>query len=213
MRTNTFGRIIGILMLLTVFASCEKSQEEHLIEEIDVSLKAMVELANKRFMEGQAVVEADDESLRVANDGLIDEYTADDKTFSDSRSGKNTMMYCLRSVEPDREERQQLSRALRAYSERNQWVISTYRRNVQDLQQKMENARIQLHAKYQDGEIDSEEYRRQMKILRERFAEALKAIRNSYGEAFSRSYTLLLEHFKMILTDEKWRKLTACSLS
>jgi uncharacterized membrane protein len=213
MKTQIFGRITLVLFLLFSFLSCEKEAEDLKTDNEDQSaelvIKDLVEKAGNRYLSGEVILTENDETFLIEREGLIDEYTADENGFKDSRP-RNTFHVCVRSVEPDREQRLKLSRAFSAYSARNERIISTHRGNIRNLEQRVMTARRQLYHSFEAGEIDREQYRQRIQALRERYQEAVNHIRASNVEAFSRSYTLMLEHLTLILNQEQWNSFTTC---
>jgi hypothetical protein len=206
-------RLAGLFILILMFSACEKEQAVDQDESDVLTIKALAELATSRFLSDEIMMGQDETSFRLENEGLIDEYTASEEAFTRERPQKNSFLVCLISVEPDREQRQQLGRALKAYSNRNERILNSYRQNFRELQQRMEAARQLLHRSYEAGEIDREQYRQKMLMLRERYHESIKRIREANAEAFSGSYTMLLQHLGHILSRDQWNSFASCLAS
>lgn len=213
MKTLIFGRFVAVLLLLVSITACEKETEELKTAEADKSaeliIKSLVEAAGNQYLSGEVVLAENNEAVSIEREGLVDEYTADNTGLSDDRP-KNKLHLCVRSVEPDRDQRQKLSRAFTSYSERNKRIIGAHREHMQNLQQRIMAARTQLRTNLEAGEINREQFRQRMQVLRDRYQEAVTRIRTSNVEAFSRSYTQLLEHLSKILSQEQWESFTAC---
>lgn len=214
MKTLVFKPVLTVTFLIIALTACEKERSEVPVpEKADegvLSVEALVNQANSSYLSGDVRVADEDGSFLLENDGLIDEYLADEEGFSGSRPYRNLFLQCLISVEPDREQRQQAARALQAYSGRNERIIKMHRQSMQTLRQRAEYARRQLHQSFENGDIDREQYRRQMLMLRKRYQEAVHKIRTGNAEAFSRSYALLLRHIKSVLSEEQWEEFAGC---
>jgi uncharacterized membrane protein len=213
MKTQIFGRITLVLFMLFSFLACEKDTEDSKKDNEDnsaqIDIKSLVEEAGNRYLSGEVILSENNESLHVESGGLIDEYTADERGLKEDRP-QNTFLVCVKSVEPDREQRMKLSRAFSAYSTRNERIIRAHRENMHNLEERMKTARNQLYLSFEAGEINREQYRNRMQALRERYQEAVNRIRVSNVEAFSRSYSLMLEHLQLILSQEQWKSFTSC---
>jgi hypothetical protein len=210
-------RYIVVLLSFFMLFACEKVREDIMTDGQDpagiVTIKSLVEQANDRYLGVDVVNGRDDIFLSSENEGLIDEYIASEEGFTDARPLRNTLLVCLRSVEPDRDQRLQIGRALRAYSMRNERLIYAHRQTIRNLQERIGNARQELMDSLEAGEIDREQYRRKILTLRERYQEAIKRIRVSNAEAFSRSYRMFLENLNQILSQEQWKAFTGCLTS
>jgi hypothetical protein len=209
---TTFLKPLAFLFLVLVLLSCEKENTDTIISDLDKdeisTINALVEQAKIRFLNGDVNGGDDNTSFRVENEGLIDEYTANSTDFS--RPQNNVFLACLRSVEPNQEQRPLLGRALQAYSERNERIIKAHRQNIHNLKLRMENARQQLYSRFEAGEITREQYHQQITRLRKLYQESLDRVKTSHADAFSRSYNLLLTHITKILGNDQWEMLTGC---
>jgi hypothetical protein len=196
------------LFVISIIA-CEKEirDSESTDKVAEETIEFLVELASKRYMEEEFNEDSDAVS---ETRGLIDEYTASGEDFSANRAQRNSLVSCLVSVEPDNEQRQLIGRTLDAYSGRNERIIRSYRKDLENLNHRMEYARRELNEKFRTGEIDREELHRRWTALNERYREAVYNIRTKNAEAFSRSYKILLEQLSGILEQEQWRAFTAC---
>ena len=216
MKTLIFGRVAAVLFLLFSFSACEKDSEDLKTDNEDQSaqlaIQALVEEAGNRYLSGKIIHLENNETFVIEREGLIDEYTADENGFNDTRP-QNTFLICVRSVEPDREQRMKLSRAFSAYSARNERIIGAHRENMRNLEQRVMTARKKLYLNFEAGEINREQYRQRTEALRERYQEAVNRIRVSNVEAFSRSYALMLEHLELIFNREQWKSFTDCMSS
>jgi hypothetical protein len=210
-------RYIVVLLSFFMLFACEKVREDIMTDGQDpagiVTIKSLVEQANDRYLGVDVVNGRDDIFLSSENEGLIDEYVASEEGFTEARPLQNALLLCLRSVEPDRDQRLQIGRALRAYSMRNERLIYAHRQTIRNLQERIGNARQELFDSLEAGEIDRDEYRRKILTLRERYQEAIKRIRASNAEAFSRSYRMFLENLNQILSQEQWKAFTGCLTS
>jgi uncharacterized membrane protein len=216
MKTQVLSSITLILFLLFSFISCEKNTDDLKADQDDQSaqlaIKSLVEEAGNRYLAGEVALSENTEAVNTRGEGLIDEYTADEKGLNDTRP-QNSFVSCIRSVEPDSDQRMKLSRALSAYSDRNQRIIGTHRESMQNLTRRVMTARNQLLLSFEAGEINREQYRKEVQALTERYQESVKRIRTSNLEAFSRSYTLMLEHLESILNQRQWNSFTSCMSS
>jgi hypothetical protein len=210
-------RYVVILLSGFMLFSCEKAREDLITDGEEsaglLTIKSLVEQANDRYLSGDVLTGQDDISLTTENEGLIDEYIANEEGFSDVRPLRNALLSCLVSVEPDRDQRLQIVRALRAYSMRNQRLIHAHRQTIRNLKERIGNARQDLIDSLEAGEIDRDQYRQKILILRERYQEAINRIRTSNAEAFSRSYKMFLEHLNLVLSQEQWEAFTGCLTS
>ena len=211
MNTKSIIRATIVPLLIFSLVACEKEsvdtgKTDPIAEE---TIESLVELANKRFMEGRVTT---DEEVNDGGEikGLIDEYTATREDFSAERPKRNSLLSCLVSVDPDREQRQLIGRSLNAFSGRNERIIRSYRQDMQNLHQRMGNTRRELYEKFRNGEIDREQLRRRLAALNERYREAVRNKRNKFSESFSRSYTILLEQLNEILDRDQWKAFTSC---
>jgi hypothetical protein len=213
MKTRIIGSVTLVLLLLFSFLSCEKDAEVIITDNGDQSaqlvIKSLVDDAGDRYLSGEVYISEGSETFLAEGEGLIDEYTADEKSFNETRP-QNTFLACVRSVEPDSEQRIKLRRALSAYSARNERIIGNHRTDMQNLKKRVMNVRNQLTLQFEKGEINREQYRQKVQALKERYREVVKGIRASNVEAFSRSYKIMLEHLKLILNQEQWNSFTAC---
>jgi hypothetical protein len=218
---KTIMRIWPMLLVAVMIAmvSCNKEKlAEMTPDEPEVhgalTLEEVVELANTRYMNVGITEGQDHDAFVVPNDGLIDEYTANEAVYMRvQKSVDNSFASCLRSVEPSREQVVMIRRALNAYGNRNERIIANHRAAFGQLNERVKTTRQGLFRRYQAGLITQEEYRTQVQNLRTRFQEALAGIRESHGAAFSRSYDLLLRQLETVLTEEQWGDFTTCVAS
>lgn len=219
MKKTAYRTILASLLMAVILFACEKEKPAVLAtpeEEEEAALITVADLvafAEARYFSGSIDTDEEDGSFVIANEGLIDEYTADERGFGQSRPQHNGLIACLVSVEPDLEQRPLISAALREYRIRNQRIINAYRQQFQNIRQRMEGARRQMYEQFRSGRFDREQYRRQMQMLRERYMEALQDMREAHAEAFSASYELLLEKLQEILSEEQWEAFAECLMS
>jgi hypothetical protein len=215
MITKSIYRYIFVPLFTISLIACEKEARdtEKTDPTAEVTIEFLVELANKRFMEEEVTTgeKVNDTGSEIG--GIIGEYTATREDFSTDRARRNDLLSCLVSVDPDNEQRQLIGRSLSVYSGRNERIISSYRQDMQNLHQRMENARKELYEKFRNEEIDREQLLRRLTDLNKRYREAVYNIRHKNSESFSRSYTILLEQLKEILYRDQWRAFTACMSS
>ncbi len=216
MKTLVPGRITAVLFFLFLILACEKNEVEIATGEEDKSaeliIKSLVEEAGNRYLNSEDVLAENNDDVISERKSLIDEYTADNTGFTDIRN-RNSLLICVRSVEPDRDQRQKLSRILTDYSERNKRIIDAHHEQMRNVQQRIMAARNQLHKSMEAGEINREQYRQRMQMLRDRYQESVNRIKSSNIEAFSRSYALMLEHLRQIFSLEQWNSFISCMLS
>jgi hypothetical protein len=212
MMTKLLYRKTFVILLIIAFVACEKEtvDTEKTDPVAEETIETLVGLANKRYMEKEATIADEVDNTAGESGGLIDEYAATHEAFTTNRIQKNGFLSCLVSVTPDREQRQLIGRALSTYSSRNERIIQSYRQEIQNLNQRMENARGELYEKFRNGEIDRNQLFRRLEVLNERYREAVYDKRNSSAEAFSRSYAILLGQLNGILDTFQWRGFTAC---
>lgn len=210
------------MLLVTVMIAMVSCREEKLseltLDEPEVpgalTIEEVVELANTRYMNVGIAQGQDDDAFVVPNEGLIDEYTANEAVYLRvQKSDDNSFANCLRSVEPSREQVVMIRRALHAYGNRNERVIANHRSAFRQLNENVRTKRQGLFRRYQAGLITQEAYRTQVQNLRTRFQEALAGIRESHAAAFSRSYDLLLRQLEPVLTEEQWDDFASCVAS
>ena len=199
-----------------LFMACNKDRIE--VEEVlaadevlATKIQVLVERADTRYQSVDVALQESRMAFLLANDGLIDEYTANEREFmaTDKRDG-NLFLACLRATDPDQAQMREIRYALRMYQARNARIIESHRIQVRQLHQRMEEARKRLYDQLQAGEIDREQARVRLESLREAFMERLKHIRANHAEAFSRSYNHLLEKLKEVLTEEQWEAFAEC---
>ncbi len=215
-------RIIWSLFFMgamIVMVSCNKDNLAEMVpDEPEVrsvlSIDDVVAIANSRYMNIDIIQGQDGDVFVVPNDGLIDEYTANEASYMRTqKSADNSFAACLRSVEPSREQVVMIRRALNAYGNRNERLIANHRLAYSQLHERMKTTRQGLFRRYQAGLISQEDYRTQVQNLRTRFQEALNGIRESHADAFSRSYELLLKHLETVLTETQWDDFSSCVAS
>lgn len=208
--------LIFSFIVLMAFAACDKQipdlEEKGISQENStLTIEEMVELANFQYLNGGGTSGQDADFVFAENDGLIDAYTADEKSFiSYEKQAENGFLACLRSAEPDSDQIKKIRRTLNAYENRNERIIARHRLAVRQLNERVELRRQGLFRRYQAGLIDLERYRTMLHNLREVYREGLSRIRESNAAAFSASYESLLRILDAILTDEQWEIFTAC---
>lgn len=215
MMQATVKGLVWLIACTLFLVSCDDPhlivpQADHEDHPGATSIHEVVESTHQRYLGGMVGMTSNQLSFLLENDGLIDEYIADDRTFRDSRPHANRLLDCLRTAELTADQRPQIARALQAHRLRNERIIQAHRREVMQLRQQVETARQQLYRRFQAGDIDREQFRERMLQLRERFQEGLNDIRQSNAGMFSRSYRQLLEHLQGILTEEQWETFTTC---
>ncbi len=215
MQKRTIKGLVWLIACSLALTACDEYHLEvpvpdHQEHPTTHSIPEVVETAHQRYLGGTVELSSNHLSFLLINDGLIDEYTADDRMFRDSRPRANRLLDCLRTVEPTSDQRPQIARALQSHRLRNERIIQAHRQEVMQLRQRVETARRQLYRRFQAGDIDREQFREEMMHLRERFQEGLNGIRRSNAAMFSRSYNQLLEHLQEILTEEQWEVFTGC---
>ncbi len=140
---------------------------------------------------------------------MIDAYTATAAAF-DEKSGNNSFIRCLSGVGLDTEQSTQTRRALRAFEQRNERIIASYRQAFRQLTARANNARLDLLNQFQQGEIDRPELARRLNQLRENYRTALRELKASSAEAFSRSFRALMVNLHDIMTIRQWAAFTEC---
>lgn len=215
MKKMMIKQLLLSMVILFTLSACNKEFEEFTPEqrgEVMPSLTMLVETANLKYLSGEVEIDNQDVSFFVANDGLIDEYTATERAFTsaDKQAVANSFVACLRSIELDADQRPRVRRLMKLYENRNERIIGNHRMLAHQLRERMETARRTLNMQYRNGRINEDEFRTRIAALRERYQQSLQRIRNSNAEAFSRSYELLLQRLQEILTEEQWEAFADC---
>jgi DNA anti-recombination protein RmuC len=215
MKKHLIKSLLLSFVILLAISACNKEFEEftpELRDEAVPSLTSLVEIANLKYLSGEVEIDNQDVSFFVANDGLIDEYTATEHAFmsADKQAVANSFATCLRSIELDPDQKPRVRRLMKLYENRNERIISNHRMLAHQLRDRMETARRTLHMQYRNERITEDEFRTRIAALRERYQQSLQRIRSSNAEAFSRSYELLLQRLQEVLTEEQWEAFSDC---
>jgi hypothetical protein len=202
-------RLLGLVSLIMIFlaVSCNKEEAE------EVTLQSVDELeifANQLYLKAEIVGGDEDIAFYIPNDGLIDEYTANEAYFETKSNEPNKLIGCLVNVELTQEQRALAYRTLVSYRTRNHELIKAHREAVAELNQAMRERRLHLMGLVRSGEIDRVEFRRRMAELRERYVNVLKDIKTKHAFEFRRSYRFLLNQLLEILDDEQWNRFVSC---
>jgi hypothetical protein len=198
-------------LLIFVAASCQKEQHKLEIadEETGFSVDEMVQLTNQDFLQTPESTADETKEFFTENEGLIDAYTATEAAF-DEKSGNNSFIRCLSGVGLDAGQSTQTRRVLRAFEQQNERIITSHRQVFRQLNARANNARLDLINQFQQGEIDRPELARRLKLLRENYQTALRELKATNAEAFSRSFRALMANLNEIMTDRQWAAFTQC---
>jgi hypothetical protein len=200
-------RITGILLIMLVFLfSCQK---EKMDQPAETTVEDVVELTHQHYLKSQDIAGDEQTPFAIFNSGLIDEYLATDHHFI--RGGRlNRLITCIVSTELTTDQKPMVRRVVMAYQKRNESLIARHREEVSKLNAAMEQYRKNLMMQYRNGEISREELHGIMTQLRERYANAIAAIKESNAGDFARSFRHLMEHIHTILTAEQWESMVNC---
>lgn len=202
---------IFVVLLIVVLVSCQKEQYKVDIveEETSLTVEEIVQLTNQEFLQTPESTADENQEFFTHNDGLIDAYTATATAF-DEKSGNNSFIRCLSGVGLNAEQSTQTRRALRAFEQRNERIIASHRQAFRQLTARANNARLDLLNQFQQGEIDRPELARRLNQLRENYRTALRELKASNAEAFSRSFHALMVNLHDIMTIRQWAAFTEC---
>jgi hypothetical protein len=211
------GKLLAFaLMIAFIAVSCSKDKLTDQLRENEttemMSVAEVVSMVNEQYLQPIESDADENTPFNTENDGLIDIYTATAEDF-DSRSIDNKLLRCLASVGLDSDQATQTRRALNAHEQRNEHIIQRHRNAYRQLNARMNNARQELVAQFQNGEIDRMEFHRRMNLLRERYQQGIQRIRSSNAEAFSRSFNGLMLNLQDILNARQWAAFTGCMRS
>ncbi len=202
--------------ILFVFASCNKDAvNDHLDKTTEmevITTSELVDFVNNLYL---IAVEFDGDETRpfhISDDGLIDIYTTTIEAF-DVKSNENKLLRCLQSISLNDAQTSQVRRALSAYQLRNERIIQHHRQAVQQLNTRVNNARQELLDQFHNGEINRAELNRRIHLLRDQYHAGLRQIKANHAEAFSHSFTLLLDNINSILTERQWHAFASCMRS
>ncbi len=215
MKTQMMKQLLFLVLVAMAMIACDQERGEILTEPADdvalPSLTVLVEKANLKYLAGEVEVGGQDGSFVIVNDGLIDEYTANEGAFvAFEKQAGNSFLRCLRSTELEPEQKQRVRRLLNIYETRNERIIGNHRMLARQLHERMETARRTLHMQYRNGRITEEEFRTRHAAMRERYREGMLRIRTANADAFSRSYAVILQQLQSILTEEQWETFADC---
>lgn len=215
MNLQMMKRLLFLVLVAMAMIACDQERVEILTEPADEialpSLSVLVEKANLKYLAGEVEIGGQDGSFVIVNDGLIDEYTANEGAFvSFEKQAGNSFLRCLRSAELEPGQKQRVRRLLNIYETRNERIIGNHRMLARQLHERMETARRTLHMQYRNGRITEDEFSTRLATLRERYQEGMLRIRTANADAFSRSYELFLQQLQNILTKEQWEAFADC---
>ncbi len=209
---NLFLKIPAILLVVALAASCNKEQPElgvNVENDLLPTVAEMVDLVNEAYLSEISIDADENRAFQAENDGLIDAYTATSADF-DVKTGNNSFIRCLVSVNLDDDQSSQARRALKAYEQRNERIIQHHRQAYRQLNARANNARQMYVAQFQAGEIDRAELARKLNMLREQYQKALRELKASNADSLSRSFRFLMTNLNEILTERQWAAFTAC---
>jgi hypothetical protein len=197
-----------IILMLSLISACSKDDHDSQAENYDIS--EIVRLTHELYLKTE-IPGGDETPPYLENDGLIDEYVATVDDFDQLKQYPlNRLITCLLNVGLTEEQVPMVRRAIAAYENRNEKIITQHRRAIHHLNQAMQQRTDYLIAKYRSGEITAEEFARQMHQLRERYRNAVMQIKENNAEYFKRSFRFLVKHLNMILEDYQWQEFTLC---
>jgi hypothetical protein len=210
MKTLTHSLASATLIALAVLISCNKERHETAPETID-TVENLVLLANQAYLSAEIIGGDEQSSFFVSNEGLIDEYLACDTRFgSPEKTFNNRFIGCLRSIGLEEGQIPLTQRALRAYETRNEKIVQRHRQAFVRLHERIEAKRNALLRQLNNGQIDRNEFRRQITQLREQYRQGLRSIKETNADAFSRSYRMMLQQLRNILDEDQWEIFTTC---
>ncbi len=197
--------MIGFLL---ISASCSKEKIENQSPD-SITVDEIVEFAHQAYMHTAESSADENRAFHTDNDGLIDLYTATLPDF-EAKTTENRLIRCLSNLNLEQEQNKPVRRALKAYEQRNERIIRQHRQAYRQMNARVNHARENLLTQFETGEIDRPELARQLKQLRLNYQQALRELKASNAEAFSRSFRLLMTHLNDILTERQWAAFTNC---
>lgn len=198
-----------IISLLLVLASCSKENIEDQPAEDAMTVDEIVAFAHQEYLITEEAETDLYEAFPTNSDGLVDFYTATLTDF-DSRPAENRLLRCLSGLSLEEEQNRPVRRALKAHEQRNERIIAQHRQAYRKMNARVNQARENLLLQFENGEIDRPELARQLKQLRLQYQNALRELKASNAEAFSRSFRMLMTNLKEVLNDRQWAAFTAC---
>lgn len=197
-----------MIALLLLSASCSKEKIENQPAD-SITVDEIVAYANELYLHTDESNADENRAFRTDNDGLVDLYTATLLDF-ESKSTDNRLIRCLSNLNLEQEQIRPVRRALKAYEQRNERIIAQHRQAYRQMNARVNQARESLFLQFENGEIDRPELARQLKQLRLQYQHALRELKASNAEAFSRSFRLLMTNLNEILNDRQWAGFTNC---
>ncbi len=193
-----------------VVTSCSKDQ--NLPESfVLATVEEVVSKANQKYFVADVFGGEENLSFFIPNEGLIDEYlTIDNLSSGLGKALNNGFIGCLRALELSEAQLTLIRRSLIAYENRNQAIIAKHRQEVAMILDRAEAKRKELRKQLLDGEITQAEFDRRIALLRTRLQAELLRLKESNASHFSRSYRLLLNQLKGILSATQWSAFTIC---
>lgn len=176
----------------------------------DAYLTDLTVQADEDFKQAEVLGDGEVEGFSLNNDGLIDEYTLHAGSLDELGKRGNALMRCLASVGLDSTQKTQVRKALAIYEDCKKDAVASYRKDLVDLNKKIQDAREALVKKFRNNEITRDEFKTGMENLRTRYQKAAETIKASYARALNQCYEAFLKNLKRILSDRQWAAFTAC---
>jgi hypothetical protein len=208
LKSKIFNMVAATTAVSLLIVSCSKEEK---FPNGTTDVDNIVEFTDQLYLKTDVTGGDEQTPFSAPNDGLIDEYTANETYFA-ARNGlvANRLIRCLVNVNLTEEQTFQTRRAVSAFHNRNHELIKKHRAAVAELNQGMQNRREHLIAQLRNGEIDRPTFYRAMANLREKYVTAINEIKQTYANDFSLSFRLLMMHFKDILDENQWQRFATC---
>lgn len=206
-----------LLGLAVMFTACN-NEDEVGPEQTDTINEAQVEiLANaitEQFMRVEIAGGDEKTGFNVTNYGLIDAFSTEDESMNERRpangAAENRFASCLAGLSSDREQMMKIRMSFVAYNQCKAAHVNNFRKVVQELNARMERARIELLKKHREGEIDRDQLGEELKALRTRYAEALTNIKERHQDSFQNCLSNFLRRLNTILDEDQWLAFRNC---
>lgn len=166
--------------------------------------------ADQDFRTAEVIGDGHSSPFSLNNDGLIDEYTLHAGSLDELGKRDNSFMRCLANLGLDSTQKTQVRKALAVYEDCKKDAVAAYRKDLTDLNKKVQDAREALVKKMRNNEITKDEFKSAMESLRTRYQKAAESIKATHARALNQCYEAFLKNLKRILSERQWAAFTAC---
>ena len=201
---------IGMTVIpLFLLNSC--IQEEKLSPiQIENQVDAIVEKIHSGFFDFEVKGGTEDQRISIENEGMDGVYGVRMSDLENLEGENLSLFICSNSLNPGILQKIKINDASNTFAVCRYSVGLSYKAEVAVLLEQIEDERLEIIGRFDQGNITASELDAEMKRLRESFSVSYLAIKNFYSEFFKECLHTLVTEISKIFNEDQWQTFVKC---